>query len=503
VCLALLAGPATAMPSEATATDDADAGRRDADEDAMFGGDEDEQEGENAEKSGKKPADAHEDFGDARMSEKATVKSELLDADKLQIGGLMYARNGVFFAEGIKFHNASLSQSTLTDIYLDARPNDRVRAFLRGRMLYSPVTTAASGASFFGVSSGSGPVTMQLDQLWINTDIARFVYVTVGAQRVRWGATRLWNPVDVINVTRRNPLTLFDQRLGVPMAKFHVPFEVKLFGETQAWNAYFLALTDSATDLERIGAAGRLEMVLGTTEIGLSAVKRKGSDARFGADVSAGIGDIDITGEFGANQDPKGDWHWLVSAGLQYGMNVGDDDTVYFGVEYFYNPEGAADAESAALSFIKPGIDAALAGKTPPPLAITPFYIGKHYASVFALAMGPGSWDDTTLTFNVVSNLSDRSAVGNFVISQRVHTDLSLELLAAVFFGRDGEFSGYADTMRPATEKALLSKKDALGMGGISDKDFLALPMVQQELDKMPAINAPQAQIMFNLRLGI
>ena len=135
VCLALLAGPATAMPSEATATDDADAGRRDADEDAMFGGDEDEQEGENAEKSGKKPADAHEDFGDARMSEKATVKSELLDADKLQIGGLMYARNGVFFAEGIKFHNASLSQSTLTDIYLDARPNDRIR---RSGWLRSP-----------------------------------------------------------------------------------------------------------------------------------------------------------------------------------------------------------------------------------------------------------------------------------------------------------------------------------------------------------------------------
>lgn len=509
--LLCLAGPSHAMPSAVTPTGDGDGdSERAAEEDAMFGGGgDDEEEAGPADKTGAGQAagDAkrHEDFGDPRMAGEATEKTELLDKDRLDIGGLLYIRNGAFLQEETDIGAQPLSLNNLVDVYFDARVNDRVRAFIRGRMLHNPIASANASASLFGINSGNDTVTMALDQLWLKTDVARAVFLTIGAQHVRLGATRLWNPVDIIYATRRNPLTLFDQRTGLPMLKMQIPFEVKLFGTTNAWNAYLIALADSATDLEHLGAAGRLEMVVSTAEIGLSAVKRKGSDARFGVDLSAGIWEFDVTGEVGMRLDKDNNLTWMASAGVQYGFKINDDDTMFIGLEYFHNPDGYDGAESAAAGIASSTIERLCGqGQSLGGLPFTPFYVGKHYAALFAVAMGPGSWNDTNFTLSALSNLSDGTGVAQLVITQAVHTDLRVELFAGVNFGGDGEFRFYSKSLGPAFEKAA---KDALAKAAAEGKtgEFLknCPPDQFATTDASAQSKAPAGQVGINLRLAI
>ena len=75
-----------------------------------------------------------------------------------------------------------------------------------------------------GTTGGSNP-SLLLDQLWLKFDLNRLVYLTIGRQHAKWGASRFWNTVDYLIPQRLNPLALFDQRVGNDMVKVHVPIE--------------------------------------------------------------------------------------------------------------------------------------------------------------------------------------------------------------------------------------------------------------------------------------
>src|SRR5262249_50829940 len=54
----------------------------------------------------------------------------------LSIGGLFYLRGFLSVAQDQPFNQSRVSLPTLVDVYLDARPTDRLRAFVLGRMTY-------------------------------------------------------------------------------------------------------------------------------------------------------------------------------------------------------------------------------------------------------------------------------------------------------------------------------------------------------------------------------
>ena len=282
--------------------------------------------------------------------------------------------------------------------------------------------------------------------MWVKFDIARVCYVTVGTQQMRWGTTRLWNPVDVIYANRRNPLTLFDQRSGLPMVKLHFPIN------SLGWNGYLLALGERGNSLRNWGIAGRLEMVFGTVELGLTAMKRMDFDPRVGLDWSAGIWEFDVTGELGLRIDAAGEVHWMLSAGVSYTLDYGDSESLIFGAEYFHNPEGFSSGQAAGQKLV----DWAIAANVDPdgagPMPLTFFYTGKHYAALFAVAVGPGSWDDTTFTVSAIGNLSDRTGFVQVLMSTRLHQVLSLEAFIAANIGGDGEFRFYSGQLNQAIE---------------------------------------------------
>lgn len=159
--------------------------------------------------------------------------------DPLKIGGLFYTRAFLSVAQDQPFDQSRVSLPTLVDVYLDARPTDQLRAFVLGRMTYDPFFSATVGATPLpgipATTTASNPAVL-LDQAWVSFDIARSVFVTVGRQHVKWGVARFFSPTDFLASQPRDPLALFDARLGVTMARVQIPWE------SAGWNFTAVAL---------------------------------------------------------------------------------------------------------------------------------------------------------------------------------------------------------------------------------------------------------------------
>ena len=356
------------------------------------------------------------------------------------------------FSEDTPVEDAALSSPNILDVFLDARPSDRLRAFVQGRLNYDP--TGSANAAFAGTGTGNAApeeTTVQLDQLWLRFDLYRTVFVTAGKQRIRWGSGRLWNPTDFLNQQRLNPISLFDIRLGVPLVKFHLPIE------SLGWNFYAVANLDEADQLRRVGGAARAEFLLGNTELSVSAALRDGDARRFGIDVTAPLWDLDVRLEFAVvNGDPTprfapfqtdalpvtspddvadlvplpesrvDDWIPQLVAGAELAVRYSDEDSVIFGAEYFFNDAGYDD-EDVYLRLL-------LAGR------FNPLDVGRHYVGFYVSLPGPGDWNDTSLFVSGIANLSDLSGVLRADLSLQLLTFLSWRVFINGFWG-SGAFS--------------------------------------------------------------
>ncbi len=424
-------------------------------------------------------------FGGARPPDAAALPPTgiLRDVvDPLRVGGQLYLRGETLFQEDVAAADWALSSPNLLDVWLDARPNERVRAFALGRVRYDPTAPATASTPSLATaeqdvlgratSSGGLPAGVRgpralLDQLWVNFDLGRRVFVTAGRQHVKWGVGKFWNPTDYLHPIRRDPLAVFDERLGTTMVKLHVPWEAR------GWNAYGVALLEDAAGREettsrlgRVGVGGRAEVVVGTVELGADALVQDGNRPRFGVDASAGVWDLDVYAEAAlrtgrdaprwrelspgaplvfryGRADPEGFTPAAVVGG-SWSANYSDEDAVTVGAEYSYDDAGYASKD--VYPFLLAGApeltgDPAAPFRQRDPAAFRPFYLGRHYAGAFVLLPSPGRWNDTTLTLSVLGNLSDRSFVARLDHAVLALTYLRVESFVAASFGaRGGEF---------------------------------------------------------------
>jgi hypothetical protein len=415
--------------------------------------------------------------------------AEVAPEDPLKIGGQFYWRVMSSGKQGQFPQNWSLSAPALLDVFLDARPNDRVRAFVLGRMSYDPTlppngtTSSGIGSVSAGTAQGSDSPTsilgqatrgpsVALDQMWLRFDLLHTVFVTAGKQHVRWGTARFWTPTDYLHQQARNPLLPFDPRTGTTMLKLHMPWEQR------GWNFYAYALPENINATSTTGSiagAARAEFVLDTLEVGVGAFGRQNSKAKFAGDFSFGVWDLDFYGEAAlrntsdvsmvsyapqtaaqwtklesSNQGSAllpaaidalyptpltraPGWKPQVTGGISYTRQYADKDTFTVGVEYFYNGLGYKNAE------VYPGL--ILPRNTALLNPATFFYLGQHYLAVFATAPAPYSWDNTTFTLSALGNLSDNSGITRLDYSLTVLTHVRFEAYGAVHFGqKNGEF---------------------------------------------------------------
>lgn len=374
-----------------------------------------------------------------RASGALGAQPSAFDSDRLQLGGLLLLRFGASLSDGGP-EDQRLSMPNLLDLYLDARPNDRLRAFARGRLLYEPTIDETSALAR---ATGQRPVRAQLNELWLKLDLARRLFLTLGQQRLLWGATRIWNPVDFINREYRPVLSPFDARNGVPLVKLHLPLEAL------GWNLYAAGVLERATRLDGAGLLVRGEVVLGTVEAALTGAYRRGSDPRLGLDLSAGIWDLDLSGECALRFPQTAGAQPVVqsAAGVQYSLPLFDRDLLLLGGEYFFNAEGARRTDPLEL----------VSGRR------QFFYAGRHYAALFASLPRPGALDAWAFTLSAISNLSDRSALVRLDVSVVVLTHLTLQAFAVGHLGRHGELrfgeAAIASAQRGAA-RALLQPDD-------------------------------------------
>jgi hypothetical protein len=397
--------------------------------------------------------------------------------DPLRLGGQLYLRAATTWQDGVDPADWTLAAPGLLDLYVDARPNERVRAFALGRMSWDPTLDGTSErpglAELTGGSAPTNPDAV-LDQLWVNFDVGRRVFVTAGKQHVKWGVGRFWNPTDYLHAAPRDPLAVFDARTGTALVKVHVPWEAR------GWNAYgVLALEDTGARpvatrrLGGVGAGGRAEVVLGTLELGADALVKDGREPRFGVDASLGIWELDLYAEAALRSGATLErWRAVpgslalervqhdgltpqLVAGGEWSTKYSDEDVLTVGAEYFYDDTGYADASLYSRLLAVP---LAAPGEPSP---FSPFYLGRHQAAVFARLPSPGRWNDTTFTASVLGNLSDRSFVARLDHSVLALTYLRVETFVAGHLGRRGGAYRFAvdpallDALPPETRESL------------------------------------------------
>lgn len=370
---------------------------------------------------------------------------------RLTIGGRLWLQTTAYLPEGLDDpEDVRLDAPNFLDLYADANPNDRVRAYASGRLIHDWTVRAGDIDPISG--NELSPERVILDQLWGKFDIGRRVFVTAGRQRIRWGASRLWNPTDVLNQQRLDPLALFDVRTGVDLAKVHIPFE------GIGANLYFVANLADAHDLSEVGGAMRAEWAFGSTEITATGALRKDQPQLIGSDLSSGLGPFDVRVEVAAQHgvqtpgwegafDPtvfppvlpdeidRSDQWWVqVVGGADVSIKLSTEDSLTIGAEYFHNPLGQGSADLYPWLFSQ-GL-------------YTPLYLGRDYGAVYALLPGPGQLDDQTFLGNVLYNLSDRSFIARFDWRGKVLTWLEPNVFAAIHGGENGEFH-YAFSLPP------------------------------------------------------
>ncbi len=409
--------------------------------------------------------------------------------DPLRIGGLLYLRSNLFSREHTPPSRWRFTAPSLTDVYLDARPTDRVRGFVLGRMFFDPTLPSTS--------SSSNPEVL-LDQLWLSYDLGRTAFVTLGRQHVKWGVGRFWNPTDYLHAVRRDPLAVFDERTGTFMARVQLPWEklgwnlsaVAVFEKLgmQATSTFVssvekptstAAATSPGPPSDTVGAIGggaRAEIVLGSWELGLDAVAQRGIRPRYGIDLSGGLWELDLRGELSlrtssdvplyrgsltsfATYEPAGVRPAAV-LGIDWTHKYSDQDTFTVSFEYFYNSNGYARGDRGLYPVL-------LANN-----AFPFYYLGKHYAAVALLLPKPGSWDLHSFTLSGIANLSDRSGIIRLDWNMTFLTYLVLEAYVQGHLGtKGGEFRLAIDVPALPTSS-----------GGTSPPVFVGAPIVDAGL---------------------
>lgn len=366
--------------------------------------------------------------------------------DPLKLGGMLYLRLDSQWSQGLPPSEWALTSPNLLDLYVDVRPNDRVRAFVLGRAQLNPLLPDAAQQTVYGQVLATQVV---LDQAWVRFDVERVVFVTAGKQQVTWGVARFWNPTDFLHFRPRAPLSVFDQRQGEWMLKLHVPWE------KNGWNFYGIVLFSGNQVVDQVGKVGgalRAEVVLGPLEVAAEVVARSGTLPRLGLEASWALWELDFYGNASLGRGtPNGlpQWNMLappdwqasppsvgsyesyqpgfapqVTAGVSWTWKYDDLHTLTLGAEYFYNSLGYSD----------PAIYPWLAFNQ----QFDPSFVGRNQVGLYLLLPKPFKWYDTTFILSTLANLTDTTFVSRIDYSVLLLTYLRVEAYAAVHYGTPG-----------------------------------------------------------------
>jgi len=310
-----------------------------------------------------------------------------------------YAINRAWLENSGAFSNNRLNAFSYVNLLLDIRFKQNYKTFLN--LQANSVSTTATTSN----------LNYSIKEMFMDINFNKAVYFRAGKQVLQWSRTYFWNPSDVINIQKRDFANMSEYREGVYGLKMHIPLGT-------AYNYYAFADFSNARNLDEVGVAGKAEFLVGGSEIGLSAWKKKGFCPVFASDISTKLAGLDLLGEaafsYGENTSRvkyvsgiptiykiSDTWVSKISLGLSKSFAWEYADRITLIGELFYNDSGYINnifADAGLLSTL-------LANNL-----YEPNYYAKYYGAVF-LTISKFPLLDMTTNLNLLMNLADNSSI--------------------------------------------------------------------------------------------
>jgi hypothetical protein len=231
--------------------------------------------------------------------------------------------------------------------------------------LYASADDPAMAAFYSLQSPDPTTVSASLSEFHFSFDVRKRVFVRVGSQLIKWGATFFWTPVDFINRQREQAtiLSIVDQRTGKPGLRLHIPLgSMNLFYFGDASRVVVNGTPGKIS--ETIGQALRFDGVWGGVRFGTVGYVSPGLPEHIGFDATGRLLGTDLYGECALTFTDA--LRSAPEAALSAGGSrlFGQERNWTIRAEGYYNHQGFGDT---ALSKLVPG-------------SFTSFYSGKYYA---------------------------------------------------------------------------------------------------------------------------
>lgn len=135
-----------------------------------------------------------------------------------------------------------------------------------------------------------------LSEAYYSFDVGKKLFVRLGNQLISWGPSRVWSPVDFINLEKEDSFTTLDVRRGKPSLRLHAPFthgNAFLFAD-------FSNMTSDGTygdPYKTVNFGARLDFTAGSFEFGLTGYDGYRAQGRAGIDFSGRVFATSVYGE--------------------------------------------------------------------------------------------------------------------------------------------------------------------------------------------------------------
>lgn len=252
---------------------------------------------------------------------------------------------------------SSSAGGTLSDDFFDKVNRDEIDPFAStiGNLMLDarlPLGIKGYANSEFTWKADSNKAFFQLQEAFVDVNVAKRVYFRVGKQVLQWGRGEIWNPTDLVNVEKKPIQVDLGSREGSYGIKMHIPFGTR-------WNIYGFADLNDVKNVDSLAGTMKLETLIGGTELAVALWKKPRKDPVFGLDFSTSILDFCVTGEVSLASKEN----YTIPVGLNYGYIVtghpkddvvartcvgvtrfidllGFDDRMIVHGEYYYNQAG-------------------------------------------------------------------------------------------------------------------------------------------------------------------
>lgn len=223
----------------------------------------------------------------------------------------------------------NISEKTTPDlggkIYLEARPEDDFKVFLKGSIDIPFNEGSAESVNF------------TLTEMFTDFNYKDSVYFRAGKFKINWGVGRYFSPADVLNITEIDPDDPDLEREGPVSLKTNIPLGIKDF------NFYIIAPNGYDSALDTTFAAS-YSWLFGDIEATIGGIYRPDYAPRAMMTMTSSLGDLSWYTEkvlsYGLDEEISDRFYFSGTAGGSYSLSSEDVDTgLKLSAQYYYNGE--------------------------------------------------------------------------------------------------------------------------------------------------------------------